>query len=65
MIITLKDGSSKEYQNEMAIIDIAADISEGLARMACAAELNGKKYIALENLQDPGNIGTIIRTAQK
>ena len=42
MIITLKDGSSKEYQNEMAIIDIAADISEGLARMACAAELNGK-----------------------
>lgn len=29
-----------------------------------AAELNGKKYIALENLQDPGNIGTIIRSAE-
>lgn len=27
-------------------------------------ELYGKKYIALENLQDPGNIGTIIRTAE-
>ena len=42
MKITLKDGSSKEYANSMAIIDIAKDISEGLARMACAAELDGK-----------------------
>ncbi len=42
MKITLKDGSCKEYANSMAIIDIAKDISEGLARMACAAELNGE-----------------------
>ena len=42
MKITLKDGSVKEYSQPMAIIDIAKDISEGLARMACAAELNGK-----------------------
>lgn len=42
MKITLKDGSVKEYQSAMAIIDIAKDISEGLARMACAAELNGE-----------------------
>lgn len=42
MKITLKDGSFKEYANSMAIIDIAKDISEGLARMACAAELDGK-----------------------
>jgi len=42
MKITLKDGSFKEYANSMAIIDIAKDISEGLARMACAAELNGQ-----------------------
>lgn len=42
MKITLKDGSVKEYNGQMAIIDIAKDISEGLARNACAAELNGK-----------------------
>ncbi|MBS6645659.1 MAG: threonine--tRNA ligase [Clostridiaceae bacterium] len=42
MKITLKDGSVKEYAQPMAVIDIASDISEGLARMACAAELNGK-----------------------
>ncbi len=42
MKITLKDGSFKEYESAMSVIDIAKDISEGLARMACAAELNGE-----------------------
>ena len=42
MIITLKDGSSKEYAEPKAIIDIASDISEGLARVACAGEVNGE-----------------------
>lgn len=42
MKITLKDGSVKEYSNSMSVIDIAKDISEGLARMACAGEINGK-----------------------
>ncbi len=42
MKITLKDGSVKEYGESKAIIDIARDISEGLARNACAAELNGR-----------------------
>jgi len=42
MKIVLKDGSSKEYESAMQVIDIAADISEGLARMACAGEINGK-----------------------
>ena len=42
MKITLKDGSVKEYAEAMRIIDIAKDISEGLARNACAAELDGK-----------------------
>ena len=42
MKITLKDGSSKEYESAMSVLDIAKDISEGLARMACAGEVNGK-----------------------
>ena len=42
MIITLKDGSKKEYSSEKSVYDIALDISEGLARMACAAEINGE-----------------------
>ena len=42
MIITLKDGSTKEYSQPMSVIDIAKDISEGLARAACVAEVNGE-----------------------
>ena len=42
MKITLKDGSVKEYSEAKSIIDIAKDISEGLARVACAGEINGE-----------------------
>ena len=42
MKITLKDGSVKEYESAKSVIDIAFDISEGLARMACAGEVNGE-----------------------
>ena len=42
MKVTLKDGSVKEYAQPMSVIDIAKDISEGLARAACAGELNGE-----------------------
>ena len=42
MKITLKDGSVKEYAQEMSVYDIALDISEGLARAACAGEVNGE-----------------------
>ena len=42
MKITLKDGSVKEYASAMSVFDIANDISEGLARNACAGEVNGE-----------------------
>ena len=42
MKITLKDGSVKEYDQSKSVIDIAADISEGLARVATAGEVNGE-----------------------
>ncbi|HIZ78882.1 MAG TPA: threonine--tRNA ligase [Candidatus Lachnoclostridium stercorigallinarum] len=42
MKITLKDGSVKEYAQPMAVIDIAKDLSEGLARVACAGEVDGE-----------------------
>ncbi len=40
--ITLKDGSVKEYTAAVSVYQVAADLSEGLARMACAGEVNGK-----------------------
>ena len=41
MKITLKDGSEKEYERSMSVLDIAKDISEGLARAATCAKIDG------------------------
>lgn len=40
--ITLKDGSIKEFENEISVLDIAKSISEGLARVATAAIVNNE-----------------------
>lgn len=42
MQIKLKDGTVKEYDKAMSVYDIAKDISEGLARVACAGNVNGE-----------------------
>ena len=42
MKITLKDGSIKEYSEAKSVYEIAEDISAGLARVACAGELDGE-----------------------
>ena len=42
MKVTLKDGSFKEFDQPMSVIDIAASISSGLARMACGGEIDGE-----------------------
>jgi len=42
MKITLKDGSVKEYEEAKSVYEIALSISEGLARMACAGEVDQK-----------------------
>lgn len=41
MKITLKDGSVKEYEGSRSVLDIAKDISEGLARVATSAKADG------------------------
>ncbi|EOS69757.1 threonine-tRNA ligase [Lachnospiraceae bacterium MD308] len=42
MKITLKGGTVKEYEGSMSVLDIAKDISEGLARAATSAKVNGE-----------------------
>ncbi len=42
MKIVLKDGTVKEYAESKSVYEIAVDISEGLARMATAGEVNGE-----------------------
>ena len=38
----LKDGSSKEFESGISVLDVAREISEGLARAACAGKVNGE-----------------------
>lgn len=51
--ITLKDGSVKEFEAGISVLDIAKSISEGLARNACCGIVNGKvvdlRYIVNED----------------
>ncbi len=42
MQITLKDGSKIEFEQPMSIAEIARHLSEGLARVACAGEVDGE-----------------------
>ncbi len=42
MKVTLKDGSVKEYDQSLTVLDVARDISEGLARVAVAGEVDGE-----------------------
>ena len=41
IIITLPDGSEKEYARPVTPMDVALEISEGLARNVLAAKVNG------------------------
>ena len=59
MKITLKDGSVKEYESKKSIIDIAKDISEGLARNVVAGEVNGVMHDLRDELEADCEINLI------
>ena len=41
MKIQLKDGSVRNYENPVSVFEVAKELSEGLARVACAGEVDG------------------------
>ena len=74
MKITLKDGSVREYDRPMSAYEIACDISEGLGRMACLANINGKDMdlrtmidadasLSLYTARDPQGLAALRHTA--
>ena len=56
MIITLKDGSKREVQEGISVIDLAKEISEGLARVATAGRVDGKGVDLRYNLNKDCNV---------
>ncbi len=50
--VTLKDGSVKAYEAGTTILDIAKDLSEGLARNACCGMINGEVVDLREGVKE-------------
>jgi len=65
MKITLKDGSVKEYESKRSIIDIARDISEGLARSAVAGEVNGVMHDLRDEIESDCELNLITLKDEK
>ncbi|MDD2502798.1 MAG: threonine--tRNA ligase [Clostridia bacterium] len=59
MKIRLKDNSVKEYENGMSVLDIASDISPGLARVALAGEVNGNTTDIREELHEDSDLNIL------
>ena len=54
--ITLKDGSKKSYKKNIAVIDVAKDISEGFARNVISASFNGTTIETSTHLNKNGSL---------
>ena len=65
MKITLKDGSVKEYDGKRSIIDIARDISEGLARSVVAGEVNGVMHDLRDEIESDCELNLITLKDEK
>ena len=51
-VITLPDGSQREFDQPVSVLDVAADIGPGLARATLAGEVDGKLVDAAHTIED-------------
>ncbi len=54
--ITLPDGSTRSFENAVSGLDVAKDISEGLARNVLAAEVNGEVWDATRPITEDATV---------
>ena len=59
--VTLKDGTSKAYAKGTTILEIAKDLSEGLARNACCGKIDGE----VADLRDAVEKDCTVETLQR
>ncbi len=57
--ITLPDGSVREFEGQITVMDVAKDISEGLARVIVGAKLNGELVGLQEVIQEDSELSLI------
>ncbi len=56
LTVTLPDGSNKEYSSNITIDQVAADISQGLRRVAIAGEFNGSLLDTTREISQDGDL---------
>lgn len=54
--ITLPDGSVREYEKGVKVLDVTKDISEGLARVALGAVVNGEILGMQETIEEDASV---------
>lgn len=57
--VTLKDGSVKEYPKGITVLEVAEDLSKGLARVALAGSVDGKTADLTTKLENDCNLNIL------
>jgi len=58
-VITLPDGSKREFANAVSVLDVANDIGPGLAKATVAGRINGTLVDACELIENDANLAII------
>ncbi|MFN6885972.1 TGS domain-containing protein, partial [Proteus mirabilis] len=58
-IITLPDGSQRQFENAVSVMDVAADIGPGLAKACIAGRVNGELVDACELIEQDSQVAII------
>ncbi|MGH8080310.1 MAG: TGS domain-containing protein, partial [Lysobacter sp.] len=57
--ITLPDGSRREFENPVSVMDVAASIGAGLAKATVAGEVDGKLVDASDRIDHDATLRII------
>lgn len=58
-VITLPDGSKREFANAVSVLDVANDIGPGLAKATVAGRINGTLVDACELIENDADLAII------
>ncbi len=58
-VITLPDGSQREFSNPVSVLDVAMDIGPGLAKATIAGKVNGELVDAVDMIDQDANLSII------
>lgn len=58
-VITLPDGSQRQFDHPVSVMDVARDIGAGLAKACIAGRINGERVDACEMIEHDANVSII------